>query len=119
MPWPSMKAIMSSFMLVRSSGMGDILGSEYGCKLLLYALPRIGATFQRPGRTGHEAHKHAIKLLRVEVKLDLDKLSGRVDFFVRGPGQRVSVAGAVIHIDTHISSITARDDARIDPGRGG
>src|SRR5215471_16918950 len=114
-----MKAIMSSFMLVRSSGMGDILGSEYGSKLLLYALPSIVATFQRPGRTGHEAHKHAIKLLRVEVKLDFDKLRGGVDFLIRGPGQRVAVAGATIQINTHVASLTAGDDARIDPARGG
>src|SRR5215470_4194637 len=40
-----MKAIMSSFTLVRSSGMGDILGRKYGCKLLLYAVRPFSATF--------------------------------------------------------------------------
>src|SRR5437879_1855190 len=45
MPWPSMKAIMSSFTVVRSSGMGD-MGSPQ-----LYAVHRWGGS-------GGEVEKH-------------------------------------------------------------
>src|ERR1700752_4065348 len=114
MPCPSMKAIMSSFMLVRSSGMGDILGSGYECKLLLYALPRIGATFERPGRTSHEAHKHAVKLLRVEVKLNVDQLGGGVRWVVRRPSQRVAITRPMIDIQTHVAALTLGNDGGID-----
>src|ERR1700757_1879644 len=58
MPWPSMKAIMSSFMLVRSSGMGDILGSGNGCKFLLYAVRGFGASIP----AANSPYRHGLQL---------------------------------------------------------
>src|ERR1700758_3176307 len=118
MPWPSMKAIMSSFMLFRSSGMGDILGNGNGCNLLLYAVPPFTATGS-VGRGRHKAHEHAVKLLRIKIKLNFDALRSRMLFIVGGPGQRVAIARAPVEIYGHIAGLSARDDAGIDPGGSG
>src|SRR5579859_1991389 len=114
MPWPSINAIMSSFTVVRSSGMGDIF--ERSAKPALYAVRNFGAR-GRSMRCGasHQAHEHAIELFRVEVKLNFNGLGRGMNLLASGPGERISVSCAAIQVDSHIAGFGSGDDAGIDP----
>src|ERR1700732_1839269 len=101
MPWPSIKAIMSSFMVFRSSGMGDILGNGNGCKVLLYAVRPFTATGSAGRGSRHQAQEQVVKLLRIEIELDFDALRGRMRLIISSPGQRVAIARDPVELDAH------------------
>src|SRR5580700_2560884 len=120
MPWPSMKATMSSFAVVRSSGVGDILGKAR--KQILYAVRPRGASVRAAvckGRSvsgrgrrrwhGHQADKHAIELFCIEVNLNFDRMRAGPQRTFGFPGERVAVAGAVIDVHAHETRLTFRN----------
>src|SRR6266581_4597891 len=116
MPWPSMKATMSSFTVVKSSGMGDI----WEITARIYCMPSgTPAPYLVRGWRLHSIHEQAIELLGVEIELNFDRLGVGVRWVSDAPGERVAVFRAVVKIHAHVASFTSSDDAGIDPCGGG
>src|SRR5258708_22331712 len=114
MPWPSMKATMSSFTVVRSSGVGDMFGKAR--KQLLYALRKFGAS-ARPAKlvggrgSSHQRDKHAIELFGVEVELNFYWLRGWTERIPGFPRESISIASATVDVDAHVTSFATRNQS--------
>src|SRR5689334_17041031 len=122
MPCPSMKAIMSSFTVVRSSGMGDIKvakAANFYCMPFERGLPLTA--YSRVGRrpSGHELHKHAIKLLGIDIELNFYLLRLRRSIGIFCPGQGVAVCGSVSNINAHKPRFGVGDNRGIEPRSSG
>src|ERR1035437_919142 len=121
MPWPSMKATMSSFTVVRSSGVGDILGKTR--KPLLYAVRKFGASASprsvRGRRGRHQGGKHAVELFGIEVALNFNWLREGPERIFGSPNQRVSITSAAVQIDGHVARLALCNESWVDPSGGG
>src|SRR3984885_6333272 len=72
----------------------------------------------RGGWCRHQAHKHSVELLGVQVYLDLNRLRVQFRFVFITPRQSVSISCSLVEVHPHIANLALCDQRWINPSRG-